>query len=725
MKQPGKYKQLLLYAAPFAALAFLKVWAASSPSPGNLGLVAFCMLIFCAIIIFVAYRWDKPSYFDWTIGAYFALISIALTAWPGVASRLFSQYSITGIYACLFIASFFPPLLGMDPFTYHYAKKYAPEVVWNNPIFVRINQIMTYSWAGIFALSAALSLYPSIITRAFIPLGIILGFGLPFNLRFPDFYLRRLGLPTLKEQKEMALEETVPKGPAGTFENLPKSAWEAVSHMPDVFRPEAAVNLKAVIGFVVSGSETFEAYLTIRDGKCTLKRQFSGKPDLMIRTPSGVWLAIARKEMSGQEAFLARSYTAEGNLGLLLKMRDLFSDEAPLSGSGTSVPVRVQPIGSAKSEDTGPIPINPGFERKENTMKVLALNSSPRGEGQSKTHMMLDALVMGMRDAGAEVEVVALRKKTIRNCSGCFTCWTKTPGVCIHKDDMSNELFEKFIRSDLVVYATPLYHFTMNATLKAFIERTLPVLQPFFEDRGGASGHPLRHEFPKAVVLSVAGFPEMAVFDQLSYWVRSFFGRGNRLVAEIYRPAAESMTAAFFRDKAKEILEATRKAGQEIVQSMKISEDTLAKVTQDFVEDREAFRTIGNLFWKTCITEGVTPKEFEEKGLIPRPDSVETFMMILSSGFNPASAGNTNAVLQFNFSGDVQGACHFRIENGSIQANPGLAKDPDLTVDTPFDVWMDIMTGKADGQQMFMSQRYTVKGDLSLLMRMNQIFGKK
>jgi hypothetical protein len=37
---------------------------------------------------------------------------------------------------------------------------------------------------------------------------------------------------------------------------------------------------------------------------------------------------------------------------------------------------------------------------------------------------------------------------------------------------------------------------------------------------------------------------------------------------------------------------------------------------------------------------------------------------------------------------------------------------------------MDIMTGKADGQQMFMEQRYKVKGDLSLLIQMNQLFGR-
>jgi len=358
-------------------------------------------------------------------------------------------------------------------------------------------------------------------------------------------------------------------------------------------------------------------------------------------------------------------------------------------------------------------------------MKVLALNSSPRGGDQSKTSIMLNQLVLGMRDVGAEVEVVELRKKTVRNCSGCFNCWTKTPGICIHKDDMTEELFPKFIASDLVVYASPLYHFTVNATMKAFIERTLPILQPFFEERGSETMHPVRYEFPKAVVLSVAGFPEMSVFDQLSSWARYIFGLNKSLVAEIYRPAAESMKLPFFKEQAERILEATRKAGQEIVESMSISEDTLGEVTRDFVGDKELFRNMGNVFWKSCIAEGVSPKEFEEKGLVPRPDSIETFMMLFSFGFNPAGAGDTNAILQFNFSGDVNGNCHFRIKDGTVRSFQGSAESPDLTIDTPFDVWMDIMTGKADGQEMFMAQKYKVLGDLSLLMRMNQIFGNK
>jgi putative sterol carrier protein len=143
------------------------------------------------------------------------------------------------------------------------------------------------------------------------------------------------------------------------------------------------------------------------------------------------------------------------------------------------------------------------------------------------------------------------------------------------------------------------------------------------------------------------------------------------------------------------------------------------------VDDPTPYFKMANLFWKTCIAEGMSPKEFAEKGLVPRPDSLETFMFVMPMGFDPEAAGDTRATFQFKFSGEPGGDCHFKIGDGKIQAVSGLAENPDLTIEAPFSVWMDIMTRKADGQQMFMEQKYTVSGDLSLLLRMNQLFGKK
>ena len=109
--------------------------------------------------------------------------------------------------------------------------------------------------------------------------------------------------------------------------------------------------------------------------------------------------------------------------------------------------------------------------------------------------------------------------------------------------------------------------------------------------------------------------------------------------------------------------------------------------------------------------------------MIPRPDSIETFLSIMKVGFNPEKAGTVNATIGFRFSGAVTGSCRLVIGDGALTPAPGEAENADLTIETPFDVWMDVLTGKADGQQMFMEQKYTVTGDLSLLMRMSEFFG--
>ena len=155
------------------------------------------------------------------------------------------------------------------------------------------------------------------------------------------------------------------------------------------------------------------------------------------------------------------------------------------------------------------------------------------------------------------------------------------------------------------------------------------------EDRCGETYHPARYRHPKVVFLSVAGFPEISVFDQLSSWAKFVFGRHGILAAEIYRPMAESMNTPYLMKETNQVLEATAQAGREIVQSSKIPPETLTRATQPMVGDPPPYFKMTNLFWKSCIAEGVSPKEFQEKHMTPRPDSIESFMFVMPMGFNP------------------------------------------------------------------------------------------
>ena len=91
--------------------------------------------------------------------------------------------------------------------------------------------------------------------------------------------------------------------------------------------------------------------------------------------------------------------------------------------------------------------------------------------------------------------------------------------------------------------------------------------------------------------------------------------------------------------------------------------------------------------------------------------------------FKARKAADAKMAVQFNFSGQAAGECYFIVENGTFRTDLGTADHPDLIIESPFEVWMDIMTQKADGQKLFLEQKYSARGDITALMRFKDLFG--
>lgn len=97
---------------------------------------------------------------------------------------------------------------------------------------------------------------------------------------------------------------------------------------------------------------------------------------------------------------------------------------------------------------------------------ILIIQGGGRLKGN--TAQLVENFAKGAEEAGHQVEVVSLLKNEVKGCLGCNACRYGKP--CVQKDAF-NDLVPKIKAADLIVFASPLYFWTLSARLKAFIER--------------------------------------------------------------------------------------------------------------------------------------------------------------------------------------------------------------------------------------------------------------
>lgn len=99
---------------------------------------------------------------------------------------------------------------------------------------------------------------------------------------------------------------------------------------------------------------------------------------------------------------------------------------------------------------------------------VLILSGSPRKGGNSD--LLCDEFLRGATESGNQVEKIRVAEKNIGYCRACYAC--RETGVCVIRDDMA-EILQKIIDADVLVLASPVYFYSMDAQLKTLIDRTV------------------------------------------------------------------------------------------------------------------------------------------------------------------------------------------------------------------------------------------------------------
>ncbi|MDD4982220.1 MAG: flavodoxin family protein [Candidatus Omnitrophica bacterium] len=105
-------------------------------------------------------------------------------------------------------------------------------------------------------------------------------------------------------------------------------------------------------------------------------------------------------------------------------------------------------------------------------MKALGILAGPR-KGQV-TDRMLDEVLRGLKERGAEVSKVYLYDLNIKPCRGCYAC--RGTQECVIADDFKN-ISKELSDADVLAFASPVYVGNVTSVAKAFFDRGISMFK--------------------------------------------------------------------------------------------------------------------------------------------------------------------------------------------------------------------------------------------------------
>lgn len=133
-------------------------------------------------------------------------------------------------------------------------------------------------------------------------------------------------------------------------------------------------------------------------------------------------------------------------------------------------------------------------------MKTVIVYDSSEADGCA----LYTAIAGAGEKAGQQVMGIDVSVEKPAPCIGCFNCWMKTPGVCIYRDDAGTRFVREVYNADWMVFVSRITWGSYSASIKAYADRILPVLHPYFRKINGEMHHKLR--YGKMPITLAAGY---------------------------------------------------------------------------------------------------------------------------------------------------------------------------------------------------------------------------
>jgi multimeric flavodoxin WrbA len=116
-------------------------------------------------------------------------------------------------------------------------------------------------------------------------------------------------------------------------------------------------------------------------------------------------------------------------------------------------------------------------------MKFVGILGSARKGGN--TEVLLDLAFEEAEAQGDTTTKIVLRDRTIAPCDGCMGC--ARTGACVIRDDME-EVYHSIRGGDGIIWATPVYYWSMSGLTKIALDRTFALNFPTLQQAGKIGG---------------------------------------------------------------------------------------------------------------------------------------------------------------------------------------------------------------------------------------------
>jgi len=220
--------------------------------------------------------------------------------------------------------------------------------------------------------------------------------------------------------------------------------------------------------------------------------------------------------------------------------------------------------------------------------KILILNGSPKRDKSSTmnvTRKFVDGII---KSTGATAEYINLADLNIKPCTGCLSCWGRTEGECVIKNDDIPMIKKKIEECDIFIESYPLFFFGMPGTMKVFTDRMLSMMNTYMGQKSpenGESFHGIRNpKDQKFVVISSCAYTE---YDCIC-------GKDNYLM--LFSPQLKTLIDLNNQNKIDKYLSKFYDAGIEFGNNLSLSNETYELLKKPpFTEG--AYKIFLNNFW--------------------------------------------------------------------------------------------------------------------------------